>query len=170
MKVVFKVGGGANVPAPGGGSWTVATVASTTGAHSWFHLPPVFSTPPPQPVMPAYNHIERRSGDGNAENEEDSSFVSLSDNTVVIVTGDAGDARKRGGSGGNMVAASSSRQSSSSSEWPRRGDVAGSESLVKRLRDRMAMEAALRNEAVSEGQHPGFRLLVLALLLLVAFK
>ena len=136
MKVVFKVGGG-NRP--------------TTGRHgdSWYNFPP--PTVPPTPFVPTYSHIGRAIDD--IDNEVELPFVALADNKADFGGGHiVGDGPKRGGE--NIAFASSSRHSVGPTTSDKRGHHEDShqqqqphESLVKRLRERMAMEAALRNEA-----------------------
>ena len=161
MKVVFKVGGSNPTPSPTfpshhGGSWS-SFVGSAATNHS-SRLPPIHhpTAPPPLAVLPAYNHVEGRQKNGDNGDNEEMPFVALADNSVVVVGSRHGGTdltdshgRKRGvNSGGKIVAASARHESFE--EWPLRGaDSATSESLVKRLRERMAMEAALRNEATS---------------------
>ena len=132
MKVVFKVGGG-NRP--------------TTGRHgdSWYNFPP--PTVPPTPFVPTYSHIGRAIDD--IDNEVELPFVALADNKAVFGGGHiVGDGAQKRGSG-NIAFASSSL--TTSDERGRHEDSHQQqqphESLVKRLRERMAMEAALRNEA-----------------------
>jgi hypothetical protein len=155
MKVVFKVGGGGS-PTPSNthiGSSATASAAD----RSWFHSPS--STPPP---VPAYNHIERSKSDFDNVVDEDMPFVALSDNTFGGFSSAAADGRKRGE---NLIAASSRH---AGGEWPKGGGsetAVASESLVKRLRERMAMEAALRNEAVRGCRLASLQALVLLILL-----
>ncbi len=157
MKVVFKVGGGASSPTPSnthiGGSAT-----ASAADRSWFHSPS--STPPP---VPAYNHIERSKSDFDNAVDEDMPFVALSDNAFGgFSSAAAADGRKRGE---NLIAASSRH---AGGEWPKNGGsetAVASESLVKRLRERMAMEAALRNEADRGCRLAALQALVLLILL-----
>ncbi len=154
MKVVFKVGGGGvSSPTPS----NTHTGASATD-RSWFHSP---STPPP---VPAYNHIERSKSDFDNAVDEEMPFVALSDNAFGgFSSAAAADGRKRGE---NLIAASSRH---AGGEWGKGGGgsetAVASESLVKRLRERMAMEAALRNEADGGCRLAGLQALVLLILL-----
>jgi hypothetical protein len=151
MKVVFKVGGGGSSPSPSN-----AYIGASATDRSWFHSP---STLPP---VPAYNHIERSKSDFDNAVDEEMPFVALSDNAFGGFSSAAADGRKRGD---NLIAASSRH---AGGEWPKSGGsetAVASESLVKRLRERMAMEAALRNEAVRGCRHGGLQALVLLILL-----
>jgi hypothetical protein len=155
MKVVFKVGGGgSSSPTPSNTHSATASAAD----RSWFHSPS--STPPP---VPAYNHIERSKSDFDNAVDEDMPFVALSDNAFGgFSSAAAADGRKRGE---NLIAASSRH---AGGEWPKNGGsetAVASESLVKRLRERMAMEAALRNEAARGCRLAGLQALVLLILL-----
>jgi hypothetical protein len=135
MKVVFKVGGGGR----------------TTPGDKWYK--PVTSTP--TAVEPVYTHIAAR--ESVADNNVELPFVALSPKKSVY----GGQMLTDGGGVKHTVVAASSRQNDDA----RRNDILTSsdhrgrleanqekhhqphESLVKRLRERMAMEAALRNEA-----------------------
>jgi hypothetical protein len=159
MKVVFKVGGGSSSsPTPSNTHFGSSATASAAD-RSWFHSPP--STPPP---VPAYNHIERSKSDYDNAVDEEMPFVALSDNAFGgFSSAAAADGRKRGE---NLIAASSRH---AGGEWGKGGGgsetAVASESLVKRLRERMAMEAALRNEAVRGCRLAGLQALVLLILL-----
>jgi hypothetical protein len=155
MKVVFKVGGGSSSsPTPS----NTHSITASAADRSWFHFPS--STPPPVPV---YNHIERSKSEFDNAVDEEMPFVALSDNAFGgFSSAAAADGRKRGE---NLIAASSRH---AGGEWPKSGGsetAVASESLVKRLRERMAMEAALRNEAVRGCRHGGLQALVLLILL-----
>jgi hypothetical protein len=158
MKVVFKVGGGSSSSSPAPSNTHIGGSATASAAdRSWFHSP---STLPP---VPAYNHIERSKSDFDNAVDEDMPFVALSDNAFGGFSSSAtADGRKRGE---NLIAASSRH---AGGEWPKNGaseTAVASESLVKRLRERMAMEAALRNEAVRGCRLAGLQALVLLILL-----
>ena len=154
MKVVFKVGGGGGSSSPTPSN--THSVTASAADRSWFHSP---STLPP---VPAYNHIERSKSDFDNAVDEEMPFVALSDNAFGGFSSAAADGRKRGE---NLIAASSRH---AGGEWPKGGGsetAVASESLVKRLRERMAMEAALRNESVRGCRYGGLQALVLLILL-----
>jgi hypothetical protein len=158
MKVVFKVGGGSGSSSTAFNTHIGGSVTASAADRSWFHSP---STQPP---VPAYNHIERSKSDFDNAVDEEMPFVALSDNAFGgFSSAAAADGRKRGE---NLIAASSRH---AGGEWGKGGasETAGvaSESLVKRLRERMAMEAALRNEAARGCRLAGIQALVLLILL-----
>jgi hypothetical protein len=151
MKVVFKVGGGGGSSSPTPSN--THSVTASAADRSWLHSP---STP-----VPAYNHIERSKSDFDNAVDEEMPFVALSDNAFGGFSSAAADGRKRGE---NLIAASSRH---AGGDWPKGGGsetAVASESLVKRLREQMAMEAALRNKAVRGCRLAGLQALVLLLL------
>lgn len=188
MKVVFKVGGGS--------SSSRHHDSAASAGDSWYNYPPIYTTrassPPP---LPTYTHI------GKLGENEDLPIIALSDKNTIyggkIAAGvelnrigrksDEGNAdRKKGGERNVNFASSSSSHRSDTNEAVRQSDMTASEqrgrheddqyrqpheSLVKRLRERMAMEAALRNEAgrVSPPRHVVFDLSLLLLLPLMVW-